>query len=518
MRGKSAMMLRWALLVAITTANAFQISNPMANGAPSRRASAGCGTGAGSARMTLVDDVEVDLNSLKKNRKILQTIAKKNGIAANLKTEEMVRRLRIKAEEPDAIKDDSKAKKADTSDAAPKKKATSSQKHSFNTLLVHGAGKTSDKLGSVNMPIYQTSTFRFESAEEGAKCFAGESDGYIYSRIQNPTVKELEEAVAVLEHGFGGIATATGMGAVNVLYMSLLGAGKHVVCHKTVYGPSRSLLENTMVKNFGVEASFVDTCDLEVVKASIQPNTALVYLESPANPTVSISDITEICKLAHAVGAVVCVDNTFCSPYLQNPLTLGADVVIHSLTKSINGHADVVGGMIVTKDQDMYKKLRPMMVTLGASMDANQAFLVRRGMKTLGLRMEAAQKNAIKVADFLEAHPKVAWVRYPGLKSHPQHKLSKKMMKGPGAMISFGVKGGLSAGRKLLNSVELCVLAVSLGGVETLIQHPASMTHAKLTPEARLQGDVTDDLVRMSVGIEDADEIIDDLEQALGRV
>jgi len=331
-------------------------------------------------------------------------------------------------------------------------------------------------------------------------------------------VRELEEAVAALEHGYDGIATSSGMGAVNVVYMAILAAGKHAVCHKTVYGPSRSLLENTMAKNFGVEASFVDTCDIQVVKDSIRPNTALVYLETPANPTVAISDIEAICDLAHAAGALVCVDNTFCSPYLQTPLTLGADIVIHSLTKSINGHADVVGGMIVARDEAVYKRLRPMMVTLGACMDPNQAFLVRRGMKTLGLRMRAAQENAIRVAEFLEAHPKVAWVRYPGLASHPQHELGKRIMKGPGAMISFGVRGGLEGGRALLNSVRLCVLAVSLGGVETLIQHPASMTHAKLSPEARLQGDVTDDLVRLSVGVEEASDIIADLDKALAAV
>lgn len=302
---------------------------------------------------------------------------------------------------------------------------------------------------------------------------------------------------------------------VQVVYMGLLSAGSHVICHKTVYGPSRSLLENIMAKNFGVEATFVDTCDLEAVKAAIRPNTKLIYLESPANPTISISDITAVSTIAHDNGALVCVDNTFSSPYLCTPLTLGADLVLHSLTKSINGHADTVGGMVITKDEALYKRLRPLMVTLGACMDPNQAFLIRRGMKTLGIRMEAAQANAIKVAEFLESHPNVEWVRYPGLASHPQHKLSKRMLKGPGAMISFGVKGGIDGGRKLLNSLRVCILAVSLGGIETLIQHPASMTHAKLTPEARAQGDVTDDLVRLSVGIEDVDEIIGDLQSAL---
>mmetsp|Transcript_14201 Transcript_14201/g.35649 ORF Transcript_14201/g.35649 Transcript_14201/m.35649 type:complete len:445 (-) Transcript_14201:20-1354(-) len=439
-------MLRF-LLLAVATANAFVVP-PLS--APPRRTGAHAGNHAPAIRMVLVDNVNVDFESLRKNRKILQTLAKKNGVPANLKTDEIVRLLRIKAEEGAAEAPQKEAKKPRSSKAGATVEGMSDPSKAFNTVLVHGAGKTVDKLGSVNMPIYQTSTFRFDSAEHGASCFAGEADGYIYSRIDNPTVRELEQAVAALEHGHGAIATSSGMGAVNVVYMALLAAGRHVVCHKTVYGPSRSLLENTMAKSFGVEASFVDTCDLKAVEAAIRPNTALVYLESPANPTIAISDIEKVSELAHSVGALVCVDNTFCSPYLQTPLDLGADVALHSLTKSINGHADVVGGMIVAREEEVYRRLRPMMVTLGACMDPNQAFLVRRGMKTLGLRMQAAQDNAARVAEFLEGHPKVAWVRYPGLKSHPQHALAKRIMKGPGAMISFGVEGGVEGGRRVM--------------------------------------------------------------------
>uniref|UniRef100_A0A7S4UYL2 plant cystathionine gamma-synthase n=1 Tax=Guillardia theta TaxID=55529 RepID=A0A7S4UYL2_GUITH len=371
----------------------------------------------------------------------------------------------------------------------------------FDTHVVHGSSMK-DQFGSVTFPIYQTSTFRFESADHGAQCFAGANDDFIYTRINNPTVRELEKTIAMLENGFDGIATSSGMGAVNTVYMSFLEAGKHVICHETCYGPSRSMLENQYAK-FGVQASFVDTSKIEEVRSAIKDNTVLIFLESPANPTVTVTDISAVAEVARQHDIPVCVDNTFCSPFLQKPLDLGADIVLHSLTKSLNGHADVVAGMIVTKTEKLYKKLRPVMVGLGCCMDPNQAFLVRRGLKTLPLRVKQSQESAWKIAKFLEEHDKIAWIRYPGLASHPQHELCKRMMKGPGNMMSFGLRGGLEDGKRFLDSLKVCVLAVSLGGVETLIQHPASMTHAKLSPEARLAGGVSDDLVRLSVGIED---------------
>jgi methionine-gamma-lyase len=388
-----------------------------------------------------------------------------------------------------------------------------SKKLGFNSKLVHGTG-IKDPFGSVITPIYQTSTFRFESAEHGARCFSGESDGYIYTRIDNPTTMELEKTIAQLENGFDGIGTSSGMAAINTVYMVYLGAGKHIVSHNAVYGPARGIMEGTYAR-FGVESTYIDTTDLEQLKNAIRPNTSLIYLESPANPTIGISDIPAICEIARKYNIPVCVDNTFCSPYLQNPLDMGADVVLHSLTKFINGHADIIGGMIVSKKEEDYKKLRTMMVNLGCNMDPHQAFLTRRGLKTLALRLDRAQESALIIADFLESHPKVEWVMYPGLRSHPHFDLGKKLMRGSGAMISFGLKGGLDAGRKLMNSVEFCVLAVSLGGIETLIQHPASMTHSKLSAEAKKQGGITDDLVRLSVGIEEAADIISDLDQAL---
>lgn len=383
----------------------------------------------------------------------------------------------------------------------------------FTSKLVH-AGGIQDSLGSAVTPIYQTSTFSFRDADHGAKCFSGEEKGYIYTRIGNPNIEELEKTLAELENGFGGVATSSGMAAVNTVYLALLGAGDHMVSSNAVYGPSRGVME-TLYPKFGIEYSFVDTTKLENIEQAIQPNTKLLFLETPANPTMGITDLVAAAQLAHKHNILVCVDNTFSSPYLQRPLDLGVDIVLHSMTKFINGHADIVGGILVAKEKKVYDKLRYVMVNVGFNMDPHQAWLTRRGLKTLSIRIDKAQENTKQVAVFLENHPKVEWVLYPGLKSHPQYELAKRQMDGPGAMISFGVKGGLEAGKKVMNNVQLALLAVSLGGIETLVQHPASMTHSKLSKEAREAAGISDGLIRLSVGIEDVDDIIDDLEQAL---
>jgi methionine-gamma-lyase len=307
------------------------------------------------------------------------------------------------------------------------------------------------------------------------------------------------------------------MAAVNTVYGAMLAQGDHVVSSAAVYGPSRVVLE-TYYKKYGVESTFVNTANFEEVKNAIRPETKLLYIETPANPTMEITDLEACCKLAHQHGITVAVDNTFCSPYLQRPIEMGADIVLHSLTKFINGHADIVGGVVVAKDEALYKKLRPIMVTLGFNMDPHQAYLVIRGVKTLSIRIDRAQESAMKLAAYLENHPKVAWVKYPGLESHPQHELAKRQMDGFGSMISFELKGGLEAGRVMMNSVQMAILAVSLGGVETLIQHPASMTHSKVSAEGKLKAGITDGLVRYSVGIEDVDDLMADLEQALQKV
>ncbi len=385
-----------------------------------------------------------------------------------------------------------------------------------NSKLIH-AGHTPDATGSVSVPIYQTSTFAFRNADHGAALFAGSEEGYIYTRIGNPTINALESAVAELEDGVGGIATASGMGAVCTVYLALLNAGDHIVSTASVYGPSRGLMEKDFSR-FGVQSTYVDTCDLAQVKQALRPNTKLVYVESPANPTMQVTDIAAVAKLAHDHGCLVVVDNTFASPYLQKPLELGADVVLHSITKFINGHADVVGGVIVAKDSDVYKRLRKTMINSGCNMDPHQAFLVLRGLKTLGIRVERAQENAIRIARWLERQPEISRVRYIGLESHPQHELAARQMTGFGSMISFELAGGMDAGRVLMDNVRLATLAVSLGGVETLIEHPASMTHASMSPEARREAGFSDGLVRYSVGIEDVEDLIADLRQALDVV
>ena len=385
----------------------------------------------------------------------------------------------------------------------------------FNTKLVH-SGEFEDQFGSATVPIYQTSTFKFKDAQEGADCFSGASDGFIYTRIGNPTIRVLEKNVAELENGFGGIATSSGMSAITSVYMALLGSGSHIVSTASVYGPARGVLEKDFSR-FGVEADFVSTSDVDSITAAIKGNTKVLYIETPANPTMEITDIKACAEIAHKHNLILVVDNTFATPYLQKPLDLGADVVLHSVTKFINGHADIVGGIVVTKEKILYEKIRHAMVYMGCNMDPHQAYLVIRGLKTLALRVERNQENAFKVAQFLENHPKIAWIKYPGLKSHPQYELAKQQMSGSGSMISFGVKGGLAAGRKLMDSVHLATLAVSLGGVETLIQHPASMTHAAVKKGEKIKAGITDDLVRLSVGIEDVKDIIADLERALGK-
>ncbi len=387
---------------------------------------------------------------------------------------------------------------------------------SFDTKLIH-AGDFEDEFGSAVTPIYQTSTFSFKSAQHGADLFAGKRKGYIYTRIGNPTLEALEKKLAELENGYGGIVLSSGMAAVTTVYAALLEQGDHMISTSTVYGPSRGVME-TIFHRFGIESTYTDTSTPENIRTAIKPNTKLLYLETPANPTIELTDIREVCKIAVAYDITVVVDNTFCSPYLQKPLDLGAHISLHSLTKFINGHADIVGGALIAKNRDMYEKLHKTMVLMGGNMDPHQAYMVLRGVKTLSLRIDKAQASAMKIAEYLESHPLIEWVKYPGLNSFKQRDLAKKQMSGFGAMMSFGVKGGHDAGVTLMDNVKLALLAVSLGGIETLIQHPASMTHAGLSREARLEAGITDELVRLSVGIEDMDDIIADLDQALNRI
>ncbi len=387
-----------------------------------------------------------------------------------------------------------------------------------HTRIIHAGNPIDPATGAVSVPIYQSSTFAFKNADHGAASFRGDPEGgYIYTRLGNPTIGALEESVATLEGACGGLACATGMAAVNLVYYAILSRDEHVVCTESLYGPSRMVLE-TEYPRFGIEATFVDTSDPGNVAAAMRPQTRLVYLETPANPTLKLADIAAISEIAHAHGAVVCVDNTFASPYLQNPLELGADLVLHSMTKFLNGHTDVVAGMVVAKDEELFRRLRKVHLNLGGTMDPHQAWLVLRGIKSLGLRMEKGQDNCLRLARFLEAHPKIDWVRYPWLESHPQHDLARRQMRGGGAVMSFGVKGGLVAGKTLMDNLEVCTLAVSLGGIETLIEHPASMTHAGIPEHERRQAAITDDLVRIAVGCEDYDDLEADLARVLDTI
>lgn len=384
-----------------------------------------------------------------------------------------------------------------------------------HTRIIHGGQQADPETGAVSTPIYQSSTFAFTDADQGADRFGG-APGCKYTRLGNPTVAALERNVALLEHGYGALGAASGMAAINSVYLTFLGQGAHAVVTDCVYGPTRTILE-TEYERFGVQATFVDSSHPDNVARALRPNTKLVYIESPANPTLKLTDIARCADIAHRAGAILVVDNTFASPYLQNPLQLGADVVVHSMTKFINGHTDVVAGIIVARKEEVLERIRSVHVNLGGTMDPHQAWLVLRGIKTLGLRMERAQANARALAYFLQRHAAVKWVNYPGLVDHPQHDLMKQQMRGPGAIVCFGVRGGLEAGRRFINAVQLATLAVSLGGIETLIEHPASMTHAGVSPDERRKAGVTDDLVRIAVGCEDYDDLERDFGQAFEK-
>jgi methionine-gamma-lyase len=386
----------------------------------------------------------------------------------------------------------------------------------FGTLCVHAGEKPDPLYGAHTTPIYQTSTFVFDSAEQGAARFAGKEEGYTYMRVvpNTPTHAVLVEKIAALEGGGEtGQTFSSGMAAITAVVLSQLEKGDHLLSTDVVYGSTYGVFSSILTK-FGIEVSFVDTSNLEKVKNNLRKNTKMVFLETPANPTMTVCDIEEICKIARESGALSVVDNTFATPRFQRPLKLGADAVVHSCTKYIGGHADLLGGVVVGR-KEFVESMRPVVNYTGGTMGPHEALLCIRGLKTLHLRMEKHASNAMKVAEFLEAHPEIEWVRYPGLPSHPQYEIAKKQMSGFGGMLSFGIKGGIEAGRKLMNRVELCTLAVSLGSVDTLIQHPASMTHANIPREVRLKTGITDDLVRLSVGIEEPEDIIADLEQAL---
>ena len=377
----------------------------------------------------------------------------------------------------------------------------------FATIAIHTGSEPDQSTGSVTVPIYQTSTY--------AQDALGKNKGYEYARTQNPTRFALERNVAALEGGRFGFAFASGMAAIDAT-LRLVKAGDHVVVSDNTYGGTARLF-NRILTNYNVIFDYVDTSDPLNVEAAIKPNTKIVFLETPTNPIMTVTDLKEVSEIAHRAGARVVCDNTFMSPYLQRPLEFGCDIVVHSTTKYLNGHSDGVGGMVVLNDEEDANWIGFVQNSAGAILSPFDSFLVLRGTKTLALRMEQHDKTGRAVAAFLEEHPKVKKVYYPGSASHPQHALARRQQRGFGGMVAFDV-GSLTAARTVLESVKLCTLAESLGGVETLISHPATMTHASVDEAKRERLGITDGLVRISVGIEDTDDIIADLDQALDKI
>lgn len=385
----------------------------------------------------------------------------------------------------------------------------------FSTRAIHFAYQSGAHEGALTPPLHLSSTFAFDNVEQGAAIFAGAAPGYFYSRIANPTLDLLEKRCATLEGAEAGLALASGMGAITSVLWTLLSPGDELVTDKTLYGCTFAFMRHGLAK-FGITVTHVDMTDLKAVKAAISSKTRIVYFETPANPNMRLVDIAEVAALAKAFGAKVVVDNTYSTPVLTRPLELGADIVVHSATKYMGGHGDLVGGIAVGRAEDINQiRLVGMKDMTGAVMAPFNAMLVLRGLKTLKLRVMQHCANAMAVARMLEAHPMVASVYYPGLTSFPQHELAVRQMPGFGGMIAFELKGGLATSRDMMNRLQLIQRAVSLGDAETLIQHPASMTHSAYTPEERAAHGISEGLIRLSVGLEDVEDIINDLRQAL---
>ncbi|MCJ7740593.1 aminotransferase class I/II-fold pyridoxal phosphate-dependent enzyme [Candidatus Microgenomates bacterium] len=383
---------------------------------------------------------------------------------------------------------------------------------------IHLAVHESDPVfGSVIPPIYTSSTFIFPTAREGAKRFAGVSHGMIYSRFTNPTVEALEVRLAALEEGEKAIVTSSGMSAISLTLLHLLKTGDTILAHKVLYGCTFSLITNLLTR-FGIKVKMIDFRDINSIKNAIDPSVKVIYFESPTNPLLEIIDIKKIAALAKKNKILTVFDNTFAPPPCQYPIRLGMDVVVHSLTKYINGHSDVIGGAVIGSQKLISQMFSKSFIDLGPCISPFNAYLILRGMTTLEIRIKKQSESTEKIARFLEKHPKIQKVYYPKLSSHPQHLLAKQQMAQFGGVLSFEVKGGRSAGEKLVNSVKLIDLAVSLGAVESLIEHPASMTHAKMGKVELEKSGIGESLVRLSIGLEDTDDLIADLKQALAKI
>ena len=391
----------------------------------------------------------------------------------------------------------------------------------FATKQIHVGKIEIPGIAPLATPIFQTSTFEFDSTAEGAARFAGEEEGYIYTRLGNPNTAKIAAKLAALEHAEAGMAMGSGMGAVSSVMWTVLHAGDHLIADDTLYGCTFAFFTHGLTR-YGVEVTLVNFEDIDAVKAAIRPNTKAFYFETPTNPSLKLIDIEAIASLAHSAcpDAKVIVDNTFSTPYIQTPIDLGADIVIHSATKYLNGHGDVIAGMAVgTKEFINECNMFGLKDMTGAVLGPFEAFLIDRGMKTLDIRVQKHCDNAMKVARFLESHPMVERVLYPGLESHPRHELAKKQMhNGFGGIITFELKCSREKSAEFVNSLKLCTIAVSLGDAETLIEHPATMTHSTYTPEELAQAGIGESMLRLSVGLEDAEDIIEDLRAGLDGI
>jgi len=384
-----------------------------------------------------------------------------------------------------------------------------------STRSVHEAEPYDEETGALVTPIFETSTFGFTKAADVRPAMAGER-GYVYSRWDNPTVVRLEKKLAAFEKGGDGAAFGSGMAAISTTVFSLIQKGSHVVGIRDLYGGTYALL-SSLLPRLGIETTLVDTTDLDEMARAVRKNTKAVLIETPTNPTLKLVDIPKVAKLAHGVGAALLVDNTFASPINQTPISLGADVVLHSATKYLNGHADVVAGMAVASEKKAHD-IKMMRREFGGTLDPLPAWLVLRGMKTMAVRVKQQNVNAQALAEFLSTHRKVKTVNYPGLKTHPQYALAKRQMKGFGGMLSLDLRGGMRDAMRFTESLKVASLAASLGGVETLVSQPALMTHTQMSAKERERTGIPDTLVRVSVGIEDADDLVSDFEQALSAV
>ncbi len=387
----------------------------------------------------------------------------------------------------------------------------------FETKAVHVGSDPCPVSGALVSPIYQTSTYTFKTTKEAGDVFAGELDGFVYGRSSSPTQKELEMKIAALEGGEACRVFASGMAAISATCTALLQSGDHVICDTVLYGGTYGLFQDILPK-FDVSASFTEVTDIENLRNALQPNTKFVYIETPANPTMKVIDIAETAKFCKEHGLTLIVDNTFMSPYFQQPLEHGADIVIHSATKFMGGHGDLLAGAVIGSKKFINENLQVSLTKFGGIISPFTCFLLKRGLQTLALRMEKHNQNALEVARFLENHPKIESLAYPGLESFTQHELVKKQSSGYGGLIAFELKGGIETGQKFCDSLKMIHIAVSLGDVGSLIQHPASMTHRGVPVEERRKHGITDGLIRLAVGIENAKDIIADIEQALDQI